>query len=60
VQSRDEQQEQRQLHGLQTHGDGHDAPVLGVVGEDLTKRSAEGGRFSAHRKHRVLNDHRRG
>ena len=55
VQSRDEQQEQRQVHGLQTHGDGHGAPVLGVVGEDLTKRIAVGGRSSA--KHRVLNDH---
>ena len=57
LQPRDEQQEQGQVQGLQTHGDGQGAPVLGVVGEDLTKRRGVGGRSS---EHRVLNDHRRG
>ena len=47
------------VRGLQVHGDGHGAPVHGVVGEDHTERIAVGRCSRAH-KHRVLNDQRRG
>ena len=61
MQSRDEQQQQQQVaDGLGPTETATNGPVLGVVGEDLTKRHGVGGRFRAHKKHRVLNDHRHG
>jgi hypothetical protein len=59
VETGHEQEQQRQVQRIQADRDRDRGPVLGVVGEDLTKRSGVAGR-SSDPKHRVLNDQRRG